>query len=186
MQSTIPQSYRTDDLHQAAYIWCHGFEPRLEWVGPSKVAFVFDDTAASVLLGDYVRGEARVEPLRFSAALRELKPCDHRSFVKMPFADSPKLITPACQFIWGVYFWNAVDSLPGFSAVETKPPLWYKSIERVVEHAEEGNICLCKPVSFICYHAIAKMEEYPGLEFTLAQKPLGIQPSFFIGFAFSE
>jgi hypothetical protein len=65
--------YRTDDLHQAAYIWCHGFEPRLEWAGPGKVTFVFADTSASLLLDEYVRGAARVEPLRFSAALRELK-----------------------------------------------------------------------------------------------------------------
>ena len=73
MATTVASSYRTDDLHQAAYLWCHGFEPRLESLGSNKAEFVFDDSSASTLLADYVQGTARVEPLRFSAAVRELK-----------------------------------------------------------------------------------------------------------------
>jgi hypothetical protein len=73
MRSDVVSPYRTDDLHQAAYIWCHGVEPHLEPAGPNKVVFVFDDPRSSVLLDEYVQGKARVEPLRFSAALRELK-----------------------------------------------------------------------------------------------------------------
>ena len=73
MANAIAGSYRTDDLHQAAYLWCHGFEPRLESVGSTKAEFVFEDGGASTLLADYVQGTARVEPLRFSAAIRELK-----------------------------------------------------------------------------------------------------------------
>ncbi len=66
-------TYTTDDLHQAAYIWCHGLEPQLLPAGQNKVQFIFHESRASVLVDEYVRGEARVEPLRFSAAIRELK-----------------------------------------------------------------------------------------------------------------
>lgn len=67
------KNYSTDDLHQAAYLWCHGLEPQLLPAGPSRVQFGFHDTSAAELVNEYVRGNARVEPLRFSAAIRELK-----------------------------------------------------------------------------------------------------------------
>ncbi len=66
-------TYTTDDLHMAAHLWCHGLEPQLLPLGPNKVQFVFQESRASVLVDEYVRGEARLEPLRFSAAIRELK-----------------------------------------------------------------------------------------------------------------
>ena len=65
--------HRTHDLHQAAYLWCHGLEPVIEPAGLSKVEFGFSDSRVCALLDAYVRGDARVEPLRFSAAIRELK-----------------------------------------------------------------------------------------------------------------
>ena len=64
---------RTDDLHLAAFLWSNGIEPRLVAAGRTKVEFIFDDGAISALLDEYVCGGARVEPLRFSAAIRELK-----------------------------------------------------------------------------------------------------------------
>ncbi len=66
-------TYTTDDLHQAAYLWCDGLEPQLLPAGPNKVQFVFQESHASALVDEYVCGNARVEPLRFSAAIRELK-----------------------------------------------------------------------------------------------------------------
>ncbi len=69
----MQNAYTTDDLHQAAYLWCHGLEPQLLPAGPSKALFTFDDNRASTLVDEYVCGNARVEPLRFSAAIRELK-----------------------------------------------------------------------------------------------------------------
>ena len=72
-EDPISGSCRTDDLHLAAFFWSQGIEPRLVPAGRTKVEFVFDDTAISTLLDEYVRGNARVEPLRFSAAIRELK-----------------------------------------------------------------------------------------------------------------
>ena len=68
-----PKGFTTDDLHQAAYLWCHGLEPQLSCAGPNKVHFNFHDKRASALVDEFVRGEARVEPLRFAAAIRELK-----------------------------------------------------------------------------------------------------------------
>jgi hypothetical protein len=65
--------YRTDDLHQAAYLWCHGLEPQLLPLGSNRVQFAFHESGAAALVNEYVRGNARVEPLRFSAAVRELK-----------------------------------------------------------------------------------------------------------------
>ena len=67
------KTYNTDDLHQAAYLWCDGLEPQLSCAGPNKVHFNFHDKRASALVDEFVRGEARVEPLRFAAAIRELK-----------------------------------------------------------------------------------------------------------------
>ena len=69
----MPNAYTTDDLHQAAYLWCHGLEPQLLPAGPNKALFAFDDNRAGTLVDEYVCGNARVEPLRFSAAIRELK-----------------------------------------------------------------------------------------------------------------
>lgn len=66
------ESYRTDDLHQAAYVWCQGVEPHLERDG-AKVQFAFDEERVGALFDDYVLGKGRVEPLRFSSAIRELK-----------------------------------------------------------------------------------------------------------------
>ena len=68
-----PKGFTTDDLHQAAYLWCDGLEPQLSCAGPNKVHFNFHDKRASALVDEFVRGEARVEPLRFAAAIRELK-----------------------------------------------------------------------------------------------------------------
>ena len=68
-----PKGFTTDDLHQAAYLWCDGLEPQLLPLGSNKVQFVFQESRASVLVDEYVRGEARIEPLRFAAAIRELK-----------------------------------------------------------------------------------------------------------------
>ena len=73
MTTTIDKAHRTDDLHQAAYLWCYGVEPHLEAAGPNKVQFVFDEDRVIGLVDKYVRGGALVEPLRFSAAVRELK-----------------------------------------------------------------------------------------------------------------
>ncbi len=76
MQANTTQSEstcRTDDLHLAAFLWSQGIEPRLVPAGRTKVEFVFDDGAIHTLLDEYVCGNARVEPLRFSAAIRELK-----------------------------------------------------------------------------------------------------------------
>ncbi len=69
----MPNAYTTDDLHQAAYLWCHGLEPQLVPAGPNKALFTFHESRASTLVDEYVCGNARVEPLRFSAAIRELK-----------------------------------------------------------------------------------------------------------------
>ena len=69
----MQRDFTTDDLHQAAYLWCDGLEPQLLPLGSNKVQFVFQESRASVLVDEYVRGEARIEPLRFSAAIRELK-----------------------------------------------------------------------------------------------------------------
>ena len=69
----MQNAYTTDDLHQAAYLWCHGLEPQLSCAGPNKAHFTFHDNRASALVDEFVRGEARVEPLRFAAAIRELK-----------------------------------------------------------------------------------------------------------------
>ena len=76
MQANTTQSKgtcQTDDLHLAAFFWSQGIEPRLVPAGRTKVEFVFDDGAINTLLDEYVCGNARVEPLRFSAAIRELK-----------------------------------------------------------------------------------------------------------------
>ena len=75
LHETAPAGTRhiTSDLHQAAYLWCHGLEPQLLPAGPNKVQFIFRENRASTLVDEYVRGEARVEPLRFSSAIRELK-----------------------------------------------------------------------------------------------------------------
>ena len=73
MKPLSGSSCRTDDLHLAAFLWSKGIEPHLVPAGRTKVEFVFDDGAISTLLDEYVRGGARVEPLRFSAAIRELK-----------------------------------------------------------------------------------------------------------------
>ena len=67
------KTFNTDDLHQAAYLWCDGLKPRLSCAGPNKVHFTFHDSRASALVDRFVCGEARVEPLRFAAAIRELK-----------------------------------------------------------------------------------------------------------------
>ncbi len=74
-QETEPMenAYTTDDLHQAAYLWCDGLKPDLLPAGPNKVLFAFHDNRASALVDEFVRGEAHVEPLRFAAAIRELK-----------------------------------------------------------------------------------------------------------------
>ena len=64
---------RTDDLHLAAFLWSKGIEPGLVPAGRTKVEFVFNDGAISTLLDAYVCGSARIEPLRFAAAIRELK-----------------------------------------------------------------------------------------------------------------
>ena len=64
--------FSTDDLHQAAYLWCHGFEPQLLPTG-TRVHFSFRDSRAGELVDDYVQGNGLIEPLRFSAAIRELK-----------------------------------------------------------------------------------------------------------------
>ena len=69
----MQRDFTTDDLHQAAYLWCDGLEPQLLPLGPNKVQFVFQESHASALVDEYVCGNARVEPLRFSAAIRELK-----------------------------------------------------------------------------------------------------------------
>ena len=75
LHETAPAGTRhsTSDLHQAAYLWCHGLEPQLLPTGPNKVQFVFHESRASTLVDEYVRGKALVEPLRFSSAIRELK-----------------------------------------------------------------------------------------------------------------
>ena len=73
MITNLHTPYRTDDLHQAAYLWCHGAEPHIEPARLDKVEFVFDDPQVTGLLDQYVRGEGSVEPLRFSAAIRQLK-----------------------------------------------------------------------------------------------------------------
>ena len=67
------KTFNTDDLHQAAYLWCHGLEPQLLPAGSNKVQFVFHDKRANALVDEFVCGGARVEPLRFAAAIRELK-----------------------------------------------------------------------------------------------------------------
>ena len=69
----MQRDFTTDDLHQAAYLWCDGLEPQLLPAAANKVQFVFHDNRASALVDEFVRGEARVEPLRFAAAIRELK-----------------------------------------------------------------------------------------------------------------
>ncbi len=69
----MQHAYTTDDLHQAAYLWCDGLDPQLLPAGSNKVQFMFHDNRASALVDQFVRGEARVEPLRFAAAIRELK-----------------------------------------------------------------------------------------------------------------
>ena len=73
MKPQSVNSCRTDDLHLAAFLWSQGIEPGLVPAGRTKVEFVFSDAAISTLLDEYVRGGARVEPLRFAAAIRELK-----------------------------------------------------------------------------------------------------------------
>ena len=73
MKPLSGSSCRTDDLHLAAFLWSKGIEPHLVPAGRTKVEFVFDDAAISTLLDEYVRGSARIEPLRFAAAIRELK-----------------------------------------------------------------------------------------------------------------
>lgn len=67
------EQYRTSNLHEAAYLWCRGLEPRLEAVDVDRVYFLFDESRVRPQIDDYIRGDALVEPLRFSAAVRELK-----------------------------------------------------------------------------------------------------------------
>ena len=69
----MQNAYTTDDLHQAAYLWCHGLEPQLLPAAAHKVQSVFHDNRDSALVDEFVCGKARVEPLRFAAAIRELK-----------------------------------------------------------------------------------------------------------------